>query len=89
MTTYTVKIDTDYNALGEGGLFAALKWARSAAAGDYLIEYKDTGMTAEQDPGSRCGYDDAQLDEIRHVLGRRGLTLEADDRGLVAAAKSE
>ena len=68
---------------------AARDWARIADAGDYLIEYKNTDLTAAQDPGSRCGFDDAQLDELKRILERRGLTLEADDRGLVAAAKAE
>jgi len=71
----------------EADMPAAREWAASASAGDYLVEYEDTGMTAEQDPGSRCGYDDQQLDEIRRILAGRDLTLEADDRGLVAAAK--
>jgi len=65
-------------------LSTALTWAASAAAGDYLVEYEDTGMTDRDDPGSRCGYDDRGLDEIRRVLERRELTLTADDRGLVA-----
>jgi hypothetical protein len=36
--------------------------------------------------GSRCGWDDAELAEVRRILARGGLTLRADDRGLVAAA---
>jgi hypothetical protein len=63
---------------------AARDWARIADADDYLIEYN-----AEQDPGSRCGFDDAQLDELKRILGRRGLTLEADDRGLIAEVKHD
>lgn len=69
------------------GMVAAREWASSASAGDYLVEYEDTGMTAEEDPGSRCGYDDQQLDEIRALLRKRDLTLEADDRGLMAQAR--
>jgi len=62
----------------------ALLWAAAAAPGEYLIEYEDTGLTDAQDPGSRCGYDDRELDQIRAALRTRGLTLAADDRGLVA-----
>ncbi len=58
-------------------------WARKAESGDYLVEYEDTGMTAEEDPGSRCGYDDQQLDQVGRWLRERGLKLTADDRGLV------
>jgi hypothetical protein len=65
-------------------LTSALVWARTAKAGEYLVEYEDTGMTDVEDPGSRCGYSDLALDEIGHVLLRRNLTLTADDRGLVA-----
>lgn len=64
----------------------ALSWAASAADGDYLVEYDDTGMTDTQDPGSRCGYDDIELDQIRRALADREMTLVADDRGLVAQA---
>jgi len=67
-------------------LSAALSWAGEAGPGDYLIHYEDTGLTDEEDPGSRCGFDDAELDAIRVTLRRRGLTLSADDRGLVAEA---
>lgn len=65
----------------------AISWARTADAGDYLIHYEDTGLSAEEDPGSRCGFGDDELDAIRASLRGRGLTLEADDRGLVAATK--
>jgi hypothetical protein len=70
----------------EASISDALTWAASAEDGEYLVEYEDTGMTAEQDPGSRCGYDDAELDQIRRALADRDLTLIADDRGLMALA---
>ena len=67
-------------------LTSALAWARTAEAGEYLVEYEDTGMTDAEDSGSRCGYDDAEIAEIRDMLWRRSLRLVADDRGLVAQA---
>ena len=65
-----------------------LAWAHTAEAGDYLAEYDDDDLTAESDPGSRCGRDDSHLDDLRAVLRERGLALSADDRGLVAAVRS-
>jgi len=62
----------------------ALEWAAWAAVGEYLIEYEDSGLTDEQDPGSRCGFGDDELDAIRSALSNRGLSLTADDRGLRA-----
>lgn len=62
-------------------------WAREADEGDYLVEYEDTGMTADEDPGSRCGYDDQQLDQLKRWLADRDLALEADDVGLVVVAR--
>jgi hypothetical protein len=59
------------------------EWVRDVEAGEYLVEYEDTGLTAEQDPGSRCGFGDDELDQISRWLGERGLKLEADDVGLV------
>lgn len=67
----------------------ALIWATAAEVGDYLIEYEDTGLTHDEDSGSRCGFDDAELAEIHRVLSGRGLTLMADDRGLVATMECE
>lgn len=64
----------------------ALEWASACKDGEYLVEYSETGMTDVEDPGSRCGYDDVGLDKIRRVLSEREMTLEADDRGLVARA---
>jgi hypothetical protein len=61
-------------------------WARTAEAGDYLRTYEDSGLSAYEDPGSRCGYDDRELDETRRILADRDLRLEADDVGLVAVA---
>lgn len=52
-------------------------WAEDAKAGDYLARYSD-------DEDARCGYDDAELDEISYRLRGRGLRLVADDRGLRA-----
>lgn len=70
----------------EASLTKAIKWARSAKDGEYLVEYKDTGMTPAQDPGSRCGYGDQELASIDLELRERDLRLIADDRGLVAQA---
>lgn len=64
-------------------------WATTAVSGEYLIRYEDSGLTDAEDPGSRCGFDDAELDEIRSMLGARDLGLSADDRGLVAHAQGE
>jgi len=70
-----------------GSTFArALSWASDADAGDYLITYEATGMSTEDDPGSRCCYGDDELAAIGAVLRQRGLRLAADDRGLVAVA---
>lgn len=63
---------------------SALRWAATAVAGEYLVKYEDTGLTDSEDPGSRCGYGDDELDAIRRELGKRDLTLAADDCGLVA-----
>lgn len=70
----------------EASISEALDWASTAEAGDYLVQYEDTGMSHDDDPGSRCGYDDAELAQIRDSLRERDLTLTADDRGLVAVA---
>lgn len=70
----------------EASLTDAVAWAETAEAGEYLVHYEDTGLTSAEDPGSRCGYDDAELAEIGQVLGARDLRLVADDRGLVATA---
>lgn len=67
----------------------AISWAQSADVGDYLIHYEDTGLTHEEDPGSRCGFDDRELAEIGAVLRSRDMRLTADDRGLVAQAVEE
>lgn len=65
----------------------ARTWALQAEAGDYLIEYDDDGLTAETDPGSRCGFGDDELAEIERILRDRDLTLRADDTGLCAEAR--
>ena len=80
MTTLAIK--TEYVA----SLADALAWASTAVDGEYLVHYEDTGMTDAEDPGSRCGYGDDELDTIRRALAKRDLTLTADDRGLVAKA---
>lgn len=80
MKTHETENEYEY----EASLTDALSWAATATAGEYLVEYEDTGMTAEEDPGSRCGYDDAELHQIRRALAKRDLTLDADDRGLYA-----
>jgi hypothetical protein len=66
---------------------SALEWASSASAGDYLITYDDTGVSHDDDPGSRCGYSDPDLAAIERDLRERGMTLRADDIGLVAAER--
>lgn len=58
----------------------AIRWAETADPGDYLITYDETGLPAAEDPGSRCGFDDAALAEIESMLRARDLTLMADDR---------
>lgn len=68
----------------------ALVWAHDAAAGDYLCRYDDVYETPderESDDGSRCGFDDQDLDAIGEILRRRDLQLIADDRGLLAEAR--
>ena len=67
----------------------AYSWARTAAPGEYLVRYADTGLTAETDPGNRCGFDDATLDTINSMLNARGLYLWADDLGLLADTREE
>ena len=62
-------------------LTALRTWASTAAAGDYLARYEDSGDDVS-DPGSRCGYSDEQLHAMREVLGERGRRLESDDVGL-------
>lgn len=56
-------------------------WCESAKDGDYLAMY----WQGERDPGSRCGWSDSALSEIRKRLRPRGLTLSADDMGLVVS----
>ena len=54
--------------------------AMQIAEGEYIATYDDPlGLN---DPGSRCGYSDSALHEIRGWLQRRGLDLHADDIGL-------
>lgn len=55
-------------------------WSQNAQLGDYLAEYWE----GERDDGSRCGWDDSGLAQIRRKLALRGLTLAADDCGLRA-----
>lgn len=64
----------------------AIHWTRTAEAGDYLITYEDSGLTHEEDPGSRCGFDDQELAQIELAQRQRDLALGADDRGLRADA---
>lgn len=81
----TLELEEDNDAPVRMSLSDALYWARDTEAGDYLIEYEDSGLSDEEDPGSRCGFDDRELAEIERVLGERGLKLVADDCGLAAA----
>jgi hypothetical protein len=55
------------------------EWCVEASIGDYLAIYWE----GEKDPGSRCGWSDSSISDVRARLARRGLTLRADDRGLV------
>jgi hypothetical protein len=60
-------------------------WCTGAKDGTYLAVYWE----GERDPGSRCGWSDSALSEIRRRLRARGLTLRADDVGLVVATLEE
>ena len=87
MTTTTcqhpsTETSTETETTYEASFSAAIEWARETSAGNYLVRYEDTGMTDLEDPGSRCGFGDDKLAEIGRALGRRGLRLVADDRGL-------
>lgn len=62
----------------------AVAWALVALPGEYLIRYADSEFTDAEDPGSRCGYGDEELDAIRAALRSRGLALGSDDLGLLA-----
>ena len=61
----------------------ARTWARQARFGDYLALYSDY---PGDDTGSRCGYSDEQLDDLSRILGKRGICLSANDKGLVACS---
>lgn len=55
-------------------------WSGKAASNE------DAYARAERaDHGSRCGWDDAELDDAKRILRRGGLTLATDDLGLYAA----
>lgn len=58
------------------------KFCIAATAGEYLAMYE--GEPAA-DPGSRCGYSDLELHEMKEMLSDRRLILIADDIGLVVA----
>ena len=58
-------------------------WAKTVDAGEYLATYDDT---VGEDSGSRCGYADSELAQIRSRLAERGLEIESDDRGLIVRA---
>lgn len=61
------------------------QWAKSADAGDYLVTYEESGDDGLD--GSRCGYSDMHLAEVKLGLRDRDLALVADDRGLVVEAR--
>lgn len=67
----------------------AIVWARTCDADDYLVRYADSGLSDDEDPGSRCGFDDSELAEIESALRGRDLTLTADDRGLCVSVALE
>lgn len=75
--------ETEYETMS---LTELTKWARQADAGEYLVEYENTGITDIEDPGSMCGYGADELDAVKAELAMRDLSLEADDRGLVVQA---
>ncbi len=60
----------------------ARMWARTCELGEYLAVY-NRDEDAE-DRSSQCGYGAVLLDAVETTLRDRGMTLEADDRGLVA-----
>lgn len=88
----TIKIEMTNNSAARNELVSrpslsdAHRWARTAKAGEYLVTYAQSGLTDAEDPGSRCGYSDPELDDLGRTLRERGLSLEADDRGLCAVA---
>lgn len=55
-------------------------FGQESEEGDYLAYYEDTD---DSDVGSRCGYSDPDLDMVKRLLFERGLTLTADDEGLM------
>lgn len=82
MASYAFQHDLTDGALTDD---AAIAWALGVAEdGDVLIEYEETGLSHEQDPGSRCGLSDPALDQIRRWLRSRDLLLVATDTGLEA-----
>lgn len=58
-------------------------WAQHVKPGDYLARYENLAEVLATMDGSRCGYSDADLALVRVRLGSRGLTIKADDKGLV------
>ena len=61
-------------------------WGRTVRAGEYLAIF-DEGEAAD-DPGSRCGYADSELQAAKDALRARGLVLVADDRGLIVLSRT-
>jgi hypothetical protein len=68
---------------GARDMTSSREWARQASVGEYLIKYATCGIDESDDTGSLCGYGDDEVAEIDNVLGKRGLSLQADDVGLV------
>jgi len=64
-----------------------LKITDDLNGGDYLAKYDD--HTDKENEGSRCGYSDQELGEIRGCLRHRGLALRADDQGLLVVDASD
>jgi hypothetical protein len=60
-----------------------MAWASTCNVGDYLATYDET--EADDDPTSECGYGSELLADCERALRTRGLTLRADDCGLVVA----
>jgi len=58
----------------------AVIWEGEASSNQVAYEAAERA-----DIGSRCGWSDPELDAVKRVLRRGGLTLATDDRGLYAA----
>jgi len=71
--------------MGARDMTATRQWALNANAGDYLIQYATCGITAEDAPGSLCGYAEPEIAQLDAILSSRNMALRADDIGLVVS----